>query len=187
MNPARVLGPAMVFHCYWSTAFVYVFAEYFGALIAAALVVPLYGVDQLGTEQAYAWLGISMPRHAMQVALRMYARWLCPDISCMECPHTKVCGTFLQLPQHVRDVPASQPVLQSHQAYVLSEGRSKSAGPLIPTSMSAAHSAPVGTAAGSMPLLDWSTTEADQLMANDDGLCLMSPVGANKAASKQGR
>ena len=76
MNPARVLGPAMVFHCYWSTAFVYVFAEYFGALIAAALVVPLYGVGQLGTEQPYAWLGISMPRHAMQVAHRVYARCL---------------------------------------------------------------------------------------------------------------
>ena len=65
-----MLGPALVFHCYWSTAFVYVFAEFFGAAFAAALVVPLYGVDQLGPEQAYAWLGIQMPRHTMQVAHR---------------------------------------------------------------------------------------------------------------------
>ncbi len=97
-----------------------------------------------------------------------------------------MCGVLLQLPQHVQDVPASQPVLQSHQAYVLSEGRSKSAGPFIPSSVSAAHRAPVGTAAGSMPMPNCFTTEAGQTMANDDGR-LMSPVGANKAAGKQGQ
>jgi hypothetical protein len=38
----------MVFHCYWNTAFVYVFAELFGATIAAALALPLYGSGQFG-------------------------------------------------------------------------------------------------------------------------------------------
>ncbi|KAK9849026.1 hypothetical protein WJX84_004736 [Apatococcus fuscideae] len=41
LNPARVLGPAMVFDCYWNTAFVYVLGELFGGLVAAVLVLPL--------------------------------------------------------------------------------------------------------------------------------------------------
>lgn len=49
LNPARVLGPAMVFHCYWDTVFVYIFAELIGAAIAAALIIPLYGFGQFGS------------------------------------------------------------------------------------------------------------------------------------------
>ncbi|KAK9915252.1 hypothetical protein WJX75_006761 [Coccomyxa subellipsoidea] len=70
LNPARVLGPAMVFHCYWDTAFFYVFAEFFGAAIAAALVLPLYGFGQFGSlfdARIFRWLGLSVPRHLAEV------------------------------------------------------------------------------------------------------------------------
>ena len=43
LNPARVLGPSMVFHCYWDTVPVYVTAELLGAFLAALLTMPLYG------------------------------------------------------------------------------------------------------------------------------------------------
>ena len=43
LNPARVLGPSMVFHCYWDTVPVYVSAQLLGAFLAALLTMPLYG------------------------------------------------------------------------------------------------------------------------------------------------
>jgi Major intrinsic protein len=43
LNPARVLGPSLVFHCYWSTVPVYIFAQLLGALVAALATMPLYG------------------------------------------------------------------------------------------------------------------------------------------------
>jgi len=43
LNPARVLGPSMVFHCYWDTVPVYVTAQLLGAFLAALLTMPLYG------------------------------------------------------------------------------------------------------------------------------------------------
>ena len=43
LNPARVLGPALVFNCYWNTAFVYMAAQFLGALVAALVNIPLYG------------------------------------------------------------------------------------------------------------------------------------------------
>ena len=61
LNPARVLGPAMVFHCYWNTAFVYVFAEGFGATIAALLSVPVYGIGEHGSERMSRRLGGPAP------------------------------------------------------------------------------------------------------------------------------
>ncbi len=60
----------MVFHCYWDTAFVYVFAQFFGAAIAAALVLPLYGFGQFGSlfdTRVFSWLGLSVPRHLAEV------------------------------------------------------------------------------------------------------------------------
>eukprot|EP00891_Asterochloris_glomerata_P004183 jgi/Astpho2/4183/e_gw1.00064.59.1_t len=66
LNPARVLGPAMVFHCYWDTAFIYVFGELFGGLIAAAMVLPLYGFGQFGSlfdTRMFRWLGVKTPHH----------------------------------------------------------------------------------------------------------------------------
>ncbi|CAK0782069.1 hypothetical protein CVIRNUC_005545 [Coccomyxa viridis] len=69
LNPARVLGPAMVFHCYWNTAFVYVFAEFFGAVIAAALVLPLYGFGQFGSlfdTRIFKTFGLAVPKHLAQ-------------------------------------------------------------------------------------------------------------------------
>ncbi|CAL5221141.1 g3278 [Coccomyxa viridis] len=69
LNPARVLGPAMVFHCYWDTAFVYVFAEFFGAVTAAALVLPLYGFGQFGSlfdTRIFKAIGLSVPKHLAQ-------------------------------------------------------------------------------------------------------------------------
>lgn len=43
LNPARVFGPSLVFHCYWSTVPVYIFAQLLGAAAAAGLTMPLYG------------------------------------------------------------------------------------------------------------------------------------------------
>ncbi|KAI7845299.1 hypothetical protein COHA_001142 [Chlorella ohadii] len=43
LNPARVLGPALIYNCYWNTAFIYIFAEYIGGAIAAILAMLLYG------------------------------------------------------------------------------------------------------------------------------------------------
>ncbi|KAL4439446.1 hypothetical protein ABPG77_008775 [Micractinium sp. CCAP 211/92] len=43
LNPARVFGPALIYNCYWNTAFVYIFAEYLGGAIAAVLALVLYG------------------------------------------------------------------------------------------------------------------------------------------------
>lgn len=37
LNPARVLGPALIYGCYWNTAFVYIAAEFLGGAIAAVL------------------------------------------------------------------------------------------------------------------------------------------------------
>ena len=64
LNPARVLGPAIVFHCYWNTAFIYVFGELFGGLIAAIIVLPLYGFGQFGSlldTRVCSALGIKIP------------------------------------------------------------------------------------------------------------------------------
>ena len=64
LNPARVLGPAIVFHCYWDTAFIYVFGELFGGLLAAIIVLPLYGFGQFGSlldTRLCNALGIKIP------------------------------------------------------------------------------------------------------------------------------
>ncbi len=34
INPARVFGPAVVFNCYWDSAFIYMLAQYCGGIIA---------------------------------------------------------------------------------------------------------------------------------------------------------
>ena len=43
LNPARVFGPALVYNCYWSTAPVYMIAEYLAGVIAALVALLLYG------------------------------------------------------------------------------------------------------------------------------------------------
>jgi glycerol uptake facilitator-like aquaporin len=43
LNPARVLGPALIYNCYWNTAFVYMLAQYLGGAIAAVTALLLYG------------------------------------------------------------------------------------------------------------------------------------------------
>lgn len=43
VSPARVLGPAFVFHCRIDKAFIYVAGEVVGAIIAGVLACPLYG------------------------------------------------------------------------------------------------------------------------------------------------
>lgn len=43
INPARVFGPALVFNCYWNTAFIYMAAQFCGGAIAALLAMPLWG------------------------------------------------------------------------------------------------------------------------------------------------
>ncbi|KAK9809551.1 hypothetical protein WJX73_000988 [Symbiochloris irregularis] len=65
LNPARVIGPAIVFNCYWDTAFVYIFAELFGGFLAAVAFLPLYGFGQFGSlfnTSIFSWLGMSTPK-----------------------------------------------------------------------------------------------------------------------------
>ncbi|KAK9830482.1 hypothetical protein WJX72_011971 [[Myrmecia] bisecta] len=64
LNPARVFGPALVYDCYWNTAFIYIFGEFFGALIAATLVLPLYGFGQFGSlfdTRLFSMVGLNVP------------------------------------------------------------------------------------------------------------------------------
>lgn len=65
---------------YWNTAFVYVFAELFGAVVAAALVLPLYGFGQFGSlfdTRVFKTFGLAVPRHLAQVTrlLQRHLRW----------------------------------------------------------------------------------------------------------------
>lgn len=49
LNPARVLGPAVVYGCYWKAAPIYILAQLLGGVAAALLSWPLYGTGlQLG-------------------------------------------------------------------------------------------------------------------------------------------
>lgn len=81
LNPARVLGPAIVFHCYWNTAFIYVFGELFGGLIAAMVVLPLYGFGQFGSlldTRVCNALGIKIPeKHQHRCAIPCLCSPLC--------------------------------------------------------------------------------------------------------------
>lgn len=43
LNPARTIGPAVVFTCNVGVSFLYIFAEFFGAACAAGLSIFLYG------------------------------------------------------------------------------------------------------------------------------------------------
>lgn len=43
LNPARTIGPAVVFTCNVGISFLYIFAEFFGAACAAGLSIFLYG------------------------------------------------------------------------------------------------------------------------------------------------
>ncbi|KAK9805279.1 hypothetical protein WJX72_010747 [[Myrmecia] bisecta] len=43
LNPARVLGPAIVYHCYWRYVWVYILGQLTGAILAALVSWPLYG------------------------------------------------------------------------------------------------------------------------------------------------
>lgn len=48
MNPARTIGPAVVFTCNVGISFVYIIAEFFGAACAAGLSIFLYGRALVG-------------------------------------------------------------------------------------------------------------------------------------------
>jgi hypothetical protein len=57
---------------YWDTAFVYAFAELFGAVIAAALVLPMYGFGQFGSlfdTRIFRFFGLSVPKHLAQASI----------------------------------------------------------------------------------------------------------------------
>ena len=51
-NPARVLGPAIVFNSKWGDAWVYILAQLLGGVLSAACSFPLYG---LGADWARLW------------------------------------------------------------------------------------------------------------------------------------
>jgi hypothetical protein len=47
----------MVYHCFWNTTFVYVFAEFFGAAVAALLMAPVHGIGEFAPERLQRWIG----------------------------------------------------------------------------------------------------------------------------------
>lgn len=44
LNPARALGPSIVFKCEWRITWIYVLAELTGGLVAGLFAIPLYGL-----------------------------------------------------------------------------------------------------------------------------------------------
>lgn len=48
LNPARTIGPACVFACNVGVSFTYIFAELFGAALAAGFAIFLYGRAPVG-------------------------------------------------------------------------------------------------------------------------------------------
>ncbi len=48
LNPARTIGPAIVFACNVGISFAYIFAEFFGGALAAGLAIFLYGRAPVG-------------------------------------------------------------------------------------------------------------------------------------------
>lgn len=48
LNPARTIGPAVVFACNVGISFCYIFAEFFGGALAAGLAIFLYGRAPVG-------------------------------------------------------------------------------------------------------------------------------------------
>lgn len=70
LNPARVIGPALVFDCFWDTAFLYIFGQLLGGFLAAVLVLPLYGFGQFGSmfdTRILGFLGLRVPHRFQQV------------------------------------------------------------------------------------------------------------------------
>ena len=62
-----------VFHCFWGTAMVYVFAQLLGSVASAALILPLYGFGQFGSlfdTRILSFLGLSVPPHLRAQARR---------------------------------------------------------------------------------------------------------------------
>ncbi|KAA6418398.1 MAG: hypothetical protein FRX49_11654 [Trebouxia sp. A1-2] len=55
VSPVRVLGPAIVFHCNWNTAWVYMLGEMTGGALAGALACPLYGDHAEWLDPFFPW------------------------------------------------------------------------------------------------------------------------------------
>lgn len=53
LNPARTIGPAVVFNCNVGISFLYIFAEFFGAALASGLCIFLYGRAPVGRAAAH--------------------------------------------------------------------------------------------------------------------------------------
>ena len=49
LNPARVLGPSVVYQCYWGTVPIYCLAQYMAGCLAALLCLPVYGAGPFAT------------------------------------------------------------------------------------------------------------------------------------------
>jgi hypothetical protein len=77
INPARVLGPAVVFNCYWDSAFIYMLAQFCGGIVAALLSLPLWGPgpELLGDTQEQQALRVEMaqPKAVERQALNVNA------------------------------------------------------------------------------------------------------------------
>lgn len=56
INPARALGPAVVFHCHWDKVWLYVIAECVGGLAAGLMAGPLYGTGATWLKKMLPWI-----------------------------------------------------------------------------------------------------------------------------------
>lgn len=69
VSPARVLGPAVVFHCHWNKVWVMVLGECVGAIVAGLLAVPLYGGHAMWMDKALPWGYHHYESKSMQASL----------------------------------------------------------------------------------------------------------------------
>ena len=66
LNPARTLGPAVVFSCHWGAVPAYIAAEVLGAAAAALVSWPLYGTGlQFGRWAEAVENKLAEARHAV--------------------------------------------------------------------------------------------------------------------------
>ncbi|KAL3137460.1 hypothetical protein ABBQ38_004750 [Trebouxia sp. C0009 RCD-2024] len=56
INPARALGPAIVFHCHWNKVWLYVIAEFVGGVAAGLMAGPLYGTHAPWLAKILPWV-----------------------------------------------------------------------------------------------------------------------------------
>ncbi|KAK9856832.1 hypothetical protein WJX84_010082 [Apatococcus fuscideae] len=87
VSPARVLGPAIVFHCHWNTAWVYVLGNMLGGIIAGVVACPLYGDHAPWFDKLMPWGDHHMERESMMLEAAEKGRLGHPEGNLMGADH----------------------------------------------------------------------------------------------------